>query len=113
MNQTALKKAAVTWLPEAAAVILAVIALRKGNLYGYYVFLRWMTCPVFVWIAWKAYARGYGLLLPIAAAILAVLFNPILRVMLDRGKWEILNIALIAVAIWSAVASLKPTWRQV
>lgn len=51
-------------------------------------------------------------MLAIAAGILAVLFNPILRVMLDRGKWEILNIALIAVAIWSAAVSLKSTGRQ-
>lgn len=108
MNPITLKKAAAIWLPEAAAVILAVIALRKGNPYGYYVFLRWMTCPIFVWIAWKAYSRGYGLLLAIAAGILAVLFNPVLRVMLDRGKWEIINIAMIAVAIWSGIASVKP-----
>lgn len=106
-NSLAPKKASAIWLPEAAAVILAVIALRKGNPYGYYVFLRWMTCPIFVWIAWKAYSREYGLSLAIAAGILAVLFNPILRVMLDRGRWEILNIALIAVAIWSIIVSLK------
>ncbi len=86
---------------------MAVIALRKGNPYGYYVFLRWMACPIFIWIAWKAYSRDYGLLLGIAAGFLAVLFNPVLRVMLDREKWEILNIALIAVAIWSAGVSLK------
>jgi len=113
MNSIALKKAAVIWLPEAAAVILAVIALRKGNPYGYYVFLRWMTCPIFVWIAWKAYSCGYGLLLAIASGILAVLFNPILRVMLDRGRWEILNIALVAVAIWSIAVSFKSKKRQV
>lgn len=112
MNPIALKKAAATWLPEAAAVILAVIALRKGNPYGYYVFLRWMTCPIFVWITWKAYARGYGLLLAIAAGVLVVLFNPVLRVMLDREKWEIINIAMIAVAIWSAVVSIKSTEQQ-
>lgn len=112
MNQITLKKATLIWLPEAAAVVLALIALRKGNPYSYYVTLRWMACPIFVWIAWKAYSRGYGLMLAIAAGILAVLFNPILRVMLDRGKWEILNIALIAVAIWSAAVSLKSTGRQ-
>lgn len=113
MDLITLKKAAATWLPEAAAVILAVIALQKGNPYGYYVFLRWMTCPIFVWIAWKAYSRGYGLLLAVAAGILAVLFNPILRVMLDRGRWEILNIALIAVAIWSAAVSFKSKGCQI
>jgi len=112
MNPITLKKAAATWLPEAAAVILAVIALRKGNPYGYYVFLRWMTCPIFAWITWKAYASGYGLLLTIASGILVVLFNPVLRVMLDREKWEIINIAMIAVAIWSAAVSIKSTEQQ-
>jgi hypothetical protein len=108
MNHTTLKKAALIWLPEAMVVILAVIALRKGNPHGYYVFLRWIVCPVFAWIAWKAYSRGgYSLFLAIAAGILTVLFNPILSVMLDREKWEILNIALIAVAIWSAIRSIK------
>jgi hypothetical protein len=86
MNPITLNKAAATWLPEAAAVILAVIALQKGNPYGYYLFLRWMACPIFVWITWKANSRAYGLLLAIAAGILAVLFNPFIRVMLDRGK---------------------------
>lgn len=66
-----------------------------------------------VWIAWKAYNRSFGTLMVIAAGLLAVLFNPVLRVMLDRGKWEILNFALIAVAIWSAAVSLKSTARPV
>jgi len=112
MNLITLKKAAATWIPEAAAVILAVIALRKDNSYAYYIFLRWMTCPIFVWITWKAFTSGYGLLLAIAGGILAVLFNPILRIMLDRGKWEIINIAMIAVAIWSAAVSIKSTKEQ-
>jgi hypothetical protein len=30
------------------------------------------------------------------------MFHPILRIMLNRSKWEILNIALIAIAIWSS-----------
>lgn len=107
MNFDTLKKAALTWLPEAIAVLLALKALQKGNPYGYYVFLRWATCPIFVWITYKAYVRGYGMVLAIAAAILALLFNPVIRVMLDRGKWEVLNITMIVVAIWSAAISFK------
>lgn len=107
MEKFDLKLAVRTWLPEAVAVILALIALRKGNPYGYYIFLRWAICPLFVWIALKTYLRGNGLLLAVSAGVLAVIFNPILRVMLDRQKWEILNIALVAVAIWSALDSMK------
>jgi hypothetical protein len=51
-------------------------------------------------------------LLAIAGGILAVLFNPVVRVMLDREKWEIINIAMIAVAIWSAAVSIRSTKEQ-
>jgi hypothetical protein len=86
---------------------MAIIALQKRNPYSYYVLLRWVACPVFAWVGWKAYERGSGIAMIIASGVLAVLFNPIIRVMLDREKWEILNIAMIAVAIWSAVVSMK------
>ena len=76
-------------------MILALVAPRRGNPYGYYVFLRWVACPGFLWIAWKAYSRGFGLLIVIAAGVLAVLFNPLIRVRLDRDKWEILNVAMM------------------
>lgn len=112
VNEKSLKHAIMTWLPESIAVILALIALRKGNPYGYYVFLRCVTCPVFVWIGWKAYSRANGILMVIAAGVLAVLFNPLIRVMLDRDRWEILNIAMIAVAIWSAAVSIKSAGRN-
>ena len=100
------------WLPEAIAVVLAIIALRKGNPYGYYVFLRWVACPVFIWIGWKAYSYGFGIVMVISAGVLAVLFNPLLRVMLERDRWEILNIVMVAVAIWSAAVSLKTAKSQ-
>lgn len=100
------------WLPEVVIVVMAIMALRKDNPYGYYIFLRWVACPVFAWIAWKAYSRGSGIMMVIAAGLLAVLFNPLIRVMLDRDKWEILNIAMIAVAIWSVVVSVKPKPKE-
>lgn len=104
--------AILIWLPEAIAVVLAIIALRKGNSYGYYVFLRWVACPVFIWIGWRAYARGFGIVMVISAGVLAVLFNLILRVTLERNRWEILNIVMVAVAIWSAAVSLKTAKSQ-
>lgn len=112
MNEITFKKAARIWLVEALIVILALVALRKGNSYDYYIFLRWAVCPAFVWIAWKAYSRGLGLLLVVSAGVLALLFNPIIRVGLARDKWEILNIALVVVAIWSAVAILDSLKKQ-
>ena len=100
------------WLAEAAILVLALIALRKGNPYSFYVFLRWVACPALVWIGWKSYSKSASTVLVVSAGALAVLFNPVIRVMLDREKWEILNIAMIAVAIWSAIVSVKPQSRN-
>jgi hypothetical protein len=44
-------------------MVLAIVAICKGNPCGYYVFLRWVACPVFVWIAWKAYSCDFGILM--------------------------------------------------
>lgn len=107
MKEDIQKNAMRIWLPEAVIVLMAIVALRKDNPYSYYILLRWVACPVFVWIGWKAYSRGSGIAMIIAAGVLALLFNPVIRVMLDREKWEILNIAMIAVAIWSVVVSMK------
>jgi hypothetical protein len=101
------KNAARIWLAEALIAILALIALRKGNPYGYYVFLRWLACPLFLWIAWKSYVRAAATALTISACVLAVIYNPIIRVMLDRGRWELLNMAMVVIAIWSGAKSLR------
>jgi hypothetical protein len=101
------KNTARIWLAEALIIVLALIALRKGNPYGYYVFLRWVACPLFLWIAWKSYSLRAAKSLIIASCILAVIYNPVIRVMLDRSRWEVLNLAMIAIAIWSWLLSLQ------
>ena len=103
------KITAKCWLAEVAILILAVAALRKDNPYGFYIFLRWAACPLFIWIAWKAYSWSAATSLAVIAGVFAVLYNPLLRVMLDRNRWEVINMAMIAVAIWSVVVSIKKT----
>jgi len=90
------------WLAETTIIVLVLVALRKGNPYGYYIFFRWAVCPLFAWIAWKSYSKG-TIALAVAAGLMAVITNPVLRVMMSRDKWEIVNILMIAVAIWSVV----------
>ncbi len=112
MSQSFWKNASRIWLAEALVVVLALIALRKGNAYGYYVFLRWLACPLFLWIAWKSYAREAASALTITACILAVIYNPIIRVMLDRDRWELLNLAMAAIATWSGIKALQFTSKN-
>lgn len=95
------------WLAEAAIVILALVAFRKGNPYSFYIFLRWVACPLFGWIAWKAFSKPGGTALVVVSTSLTILYNPIFRVGMSRDNWEIVNIAMIAVAIWSTLFSVK------
>jgi hypothetical protein len=95
------------WIAEAAIVILALVALRKDNPYSYYIFLRWAACPLFGWIAWKAFAKPGGTALVVVSISLAILYNPLFRVGMSRDIWEIINIVMIAVAVWSALFSVK------
>jgi hypothetical protein len=97
------------WIAESFIMLLALVALRKDNAYEFYVILRWMACPLFVWIAWKAFSMKGNMPLTVCAALIALLFNPLIRIHLERERWEVLNIAMIAVALWSLVQSLiKP-----
>jgi hypothetical protein len=100
------------WAAEALIVLLALIALRKGNPYGYYIFLRWAACPLFAWIAWKAFDRYKNVVLAVAAGLLALLYNPIVRVSMERDRWEIINMGMIAVALWSVVQELLATTQS-
>ena len=78
MNEDLKQNAIRIWVPEALIIVMAIIALQKGNPYSYYILLRWAACPVFAWIGWKAYKRGSGIAMIIAASVLAVLFNPMI-----------------------------------
>lgn len=107
MSESSHKITPRCWLAEAAIVILALIAFRKGNPYSFYIFLRWAACPLFGWIAWKAFSKPVGTALVVVSTSLAMLYNPIFRVGMSRDNWELVNIAMIAVAIWSALFSVK------
>jgi|688.fasta_scaffold679376_2 hypothetical protein len=95
------------WLAEVAIVILALVAFRKGNPYSFYIFLRWAACPLFGWIAWKAFSKPGGTALVVLSTSLAILYNPLFRVGMSRDNWELINIVMIAVALWSALFSVK------
>lgn len=90
--------------PVAQVVGIAMLAwaLAPFNPYGYYVFLRIVVCGVFACLAVKAYQLGkpwwmWGL------TVLAALYNPIIRIHLDRELWSAVNLATIGVltlSIW-------------
>lgn len=95
------------WLAELGVIILALFALRKDNPYAYYVLLKWIACPLFAWIAWKSFSLDKNVFLTLSASLMALLINPLLRIHLERERWELINIVMIAVALWSLLHSVS------
>lgn len=87
------------YLPHLIAAGLLAFAYDESNPYGYYVFLRWVVCPVFAWFAFQAHDGKrhpwvwiYG--------VTAALYNPIATAHLGRDLWEIVNaLTLLLLAI--------------
>ena len=66
----------------AGMLIVAVAPLP----YGYYMLLRLVVTGVFAWSAYIAYERQYKVL-PWVLVVLAVLFNPVIKIHLPREIW--------------------------
>jgi hypothetical protein len=59
--------------------------------YGYYTVLRIVAAGTFIWAFIVSYSRK-GALLPWIYLLLAILFNPVLKVPLTQDYWMIVNI---------------------
>ena len=88
------------WIPQVIAIVTLLWAFNPDNPYGYYIFLRWVCCGVFAYLAFRAAeqkSRNWLWVLGIAALV----YNPILRVHLTREIWTGINILTIGIAITS------------
>lgn len=59
--------------------------------YGYYTLLRLIACGVFGYAAFLAYERKHEML-PWIYGVLAVLFNPIIKIYLSKDIWQLVDI---------------------
>jgi len=76
----------------AAGLLLWALAPHP---YGYYIALRWVTCAVAVYtVIVAAQAELWGWV--VAFGAVALLFNPLVPVHLDRGTWSPIDIAVAA-----------------
>ena len=93
----------LVWVPQVVVGIMLLWALNPRNPYGYYIVLRWVSCGVFAFLAFKALGagqQGWVWLLGITAAV----YNPIFRVHLTREVWSVVNVVTIAIAVASVFA---------
>lgn len=86
---------------KSITIIMLLFALAD-NPYGYYQILRWVVCGVVCYSAFLEYQKNHY---PWTWAfwIIAVLFNPLASIHLDKDTWIILNIITAGILIISII----------
>src|SRR5262245_40694598 len=94
----------IAWLVAAGMLVFAAV---ERHPYSFYTLLRWICCPIFAYSAFVAWDRKR---LPWTwiFGVLALLYNPIFRVHLDRGTWTGVNWATVAVLVVAGIVF----WRS-
>jgi hypothetical protein len=103
-------KARTIWIPQVVATVGLLWALNPANPYSYYILLRWVCCAIFVFLTLQAVAQdkqGWAWSLGITAAV----YNPIIRVHLNRDLWSVVNVVTIIVAV-ASIFMLKSEQEQ-
>src|SRR5438874_2039216 len=77
-------------------------SVHNSNASDFYTLLRWVCCAVFAYSAVTAFQMKRVLWTWIFG-VLAVLFNPIAPVYLQRDTWRVIDCAAIAVMLIAAV----------
>lgn len=78
--------------------------------YGYYTLLRLVAMVVFIWAAIVVRERGHQVL-PWVFAVLALLFNPIIKIYLPKEVWAVIDLAcgvLLLAASRFVVEEIRP-----
>ena len=94
------------WIPQALAGLMLFWALNPANPYGYYILLRWIVCPCFIYTALQAFGQGKQNMVWILG-VTAAIYNPLIPLHLTRELWSVLNVAGIVVGGWSVVVFKK------
>lgn len=89
------------WLPQFFICGLLLIALLPGIPYTYFIFLRWASCSVFVYLARKAALNRKPSIWASVLGALAFLYNPVLPLHFPRELWTLINLASLGIAIRS------------
>jgi hypothetical protein len=87
--------------------VLLVFAATERHPYNFYTALRWICCAVFVYFAFTAHDKNRVAWTWIFG-VLAVLYNPIFRVHLDRSTWTGVNWFTLGVIVVAGMIF----WRE-
>ncbi|MEI6519750.1 MAG: DUF6804 family protein [bacterium] len=88
------------WIPQTIAILMLIWAYYPGNPYGYYNLLRLICCAVFLYLSVSAYNRKDNNWIWVFG-VMAILYNPFIKIYLNREMWSIVNIITIFVTLAS------------
>ncbi len=77
------------------------VALFDGLPYGYFTLLRFVVCAVGIYLAYRTYEDDHESLWAWLFAGVAVLFNPIIPIYLQRETWFIVDLVVGAIFLVS------------
>lgn len=95
----------------AFAIYFCAVSLFLGAAplpYGYYTFLRLIACGVFAFAAFLAHERKH-VVLPWVYGLLAILFNPVVKVHLPKEAWMFVDIGAGILLLITAKALRTPS----
>jgi hypothetical protein len=101
----------IAWLVAAGLLVSAAV---QRHPYSFYTLLRWICCPIFAYSAFAAHEKNRMPWVWVFG-VLALLYNPIFRVHLDRSTWVGVNwataaaIIIAAAVFWRRPSSSPPT----
>jgi hypothetical protein len=93
----------IAWVIAAVMLVFAAVEKQPDS---FYTLLRWVCCPVFAYSAVTSFQMKRLLWLCIFG-VLAVLFNPISPLGLDRNSWIVADWFSIGVMVIAAVIYRK------
>lgn len=101
------------FIPSLASAALLFLAIPEFWPYGYYVFLRWAVCLSAVLITFNSYTVDRKMFL-FSSIPIAILFNPIAPVHIDKEIWIVIDIivGLYMIVAGFSVRSPVQTDRQ-
>lgn len=88
------------WIPQAIAVVMLMVALNPSNPYEYYILLKWICCAIYSYLALQAYRQDKEAWMWILAVI-AGIYNPIIKLSLTREFMLVINSITIGITIVS------------
>lgn len=86
------------------SIVMLLVAIADLA-YGYYTLLRWVVTASAIFLVWTAYGlkRTFWLFL---MGIVAILFNPIVPIYLNKGTWVIIDF-IVAVLFLVSIFKVK------